>query len=950
MTTIIQYPCRTSVTLIKIFIHSFFFAIFIQNIAYVKNILIKFITFFLIFSLHAVPQEKKIIIRPNYSENTANKSSVIPIKEIKRPTVALVLSGGGARGFADLGVIKTLEKNKIPIDYIVGTSIGAIIGGLYASGYSTDELEQLVNSTDWNYILSLSQETERQDLFLTQKQTADKKQLTVRFNGLNPIIPSAVSSGQRLTNFINQLCLQSLYHPANSFDDLKIPFRCVATDLVSGKKIIFDKGNISEALRASISIPLLFNPLKKDSLELTDGGLVSNIPVDIAKTLGADIIIAVNTVSPMRTSSQLSNPWEVADQIINIMAQETNKRSLEQATIVVTPDLGNYPASDFSHLEFVVNQGIAAAQNKVSAVKDSIESHRTMNLIESSPMSTFSFRVDSIHTAIPTIDSTKLSQLLRPIRLRESISIPTIKEILGKIYLEGWFRDVNSEVIFTDSSLYLTIKAFANPILQTVEITGNSLIHSDELLMLFDSLKNKPINYFKLSQVSEDMLSLYRENGYSLARIQGLNFDETTGKLTLTINEGIIYKIYLKGKKKSRDWVVWRELYFRDGDVFTVTKGKNALVNLYSTNLFNQVLIDVGYESNLPIVIIQLDEKSSEVSRMGFRIDNERNLQPSIEFRNENLLGTATEIGVSFAGGLRNRKYVAEFKANRIFNTYFTFNLDGFYDLRDINTYEGDSKIPSTSRFGRTKAGEYRQVLYGALFSLGQQVERLGTLNIEYKLESDEVKFISGKGYEPQQFTLQSLKVSSTIDSRDRFPYSRSGSLTNFSWETATSTFKGLVGDIGYSKIYFAYETNASLWDNTIRPKVIVGFGDQTLPLTQQFSLGGEDSFFGLKEDDSRGRQILVTSLEFRALFPFKIIWDTYFKARYDFGNIWPQREDIRMRDFHHGIGIGLSLDTPFGPAIFPSGESFYIRRDLLEQPLTLGPVVTYLSWGYPLH
>jgi NTE family protein len=122
------------------------------------------------------------------------------------------------------------------------------------------------------------------------------------------------------------------------------------------------------------------------------------------------------------------------------------------------------------------------------------------------------------------------------------------------------------------------------------------------------------------------------------------------------------------------------------------------------------------------------------------------------------------------------------------------------------------------------------------------------------------------------------------------------------------------------------------------------------LPLSQQFSLGGEDSFYGLKEDDSRGRQIFLTSLEFRALFPFKVIWDTYFKMRYDFGSIWPQREDIRIRDFHHGIGLGLSLDTPIGPATIAVGRSFYIRRDILDQPVTLGPVVTYLSLGYPLH
>ncbi|MCK9409218.1 MAG: BamA/TamA family outer membrane protein, partial [Bacteroidetes bacterium] len=489
----------------------------------------------------------------------------------------------------------------------------------------------------------------------------------------------------------------------------------------------------------------------------------------------------------------------------------------------------------------------------------------------------------------------------------------------------------------------------ANPVLTSVAIIGNTLMESSLLTSSFDSLLGKPINQFRLNSSYEQLLGLYRSDGYSLARITRSEFDTATGLLTIAINEGVIHKIYLRGKEISRDWVIWRELGFRDGNVFTVDKGKNALTNLSATNLFDQVLMDVGFENGLPTISIQMDEKPTEVSRLGFRLDNERNLQPSLEFRNENLLGTATEIGASVAGGLRNRKYVTDFQANRIFNSYFTFNMDFYYDLRDIYAYANDPVRTNRSTFIRSRIGEYRQILYGLSFQLGQQVERLGIFNIEYRIEADEAKFISGSGYQPEQFTLQAFRISSTIDSRDRYPFARQGSLTNFSWETATSSLKDVVGDVGYSKIYFAYETNASYKNFTLHPKLIVGFGDQTLPLTQHFSLGGEDSFFGLREYDARGRQIFLTSLEFRTRFPFKLVWDTYFRLRYDFGSIWPQREDIRIRDFHHGIGGILSLDTPAGPINVSVGRSFYIRRDLLEQPLTLGPVVAYFSLGYPI-
>lgn len=908
--------------------------------------IIIFITFLLPFiPQRSETQSRDLIITPFFVDSPSDSSGSIQFNKIKRPTVCLVLSGGGARGVAHVGVIKELEKHHIPIDFIVGTSIGGIIGGLYASGYSTEELEALVDTTDWNYVLSLTQDNERKDLYLSHKVAADRKQLSIRFDGLRPILPSALSSGQRLTNFINQLTLQSLYHPVKNFDDLKIPFRCVSTDLISGKQIVFASGNLSEALRASISIPLLYNPLKKDTLELTDGGLLSNIPVDVARSLGADIIIAVNAVSPLRTATQLNNPWEVTDQIVSIMAQEKNKRALDSATVVITPDLGSYPTLDFSNLTFVKQQGVFAARMKIDAILDSINTRKINALNDASPLSNFTFTLRSVTFSTSGTDSA----LLLPLTRKQTTSIPEIREQLSAMYGTGKYRHVSANLKFSERTADLTVHAALNPLLKELRFTGNTLIDTNELSIPFRPLLGSPYNVPNIDQAAEHMLGQYRGLGYSLARVRSRTFDTLTGTLTLNLHEGMIQSIYLKGKETSRDWVIWRELGFRDGNIFTVDKGRQALVNLYGTNLFEQVLMDVGFENDLPVITIQMEEKPTDVSRLGFRIDNERNVQPSLELRNENLLGTATELGASVAGGLRNRKYVADFQANRIFNSYFTFNMDAYYDLRDIYTYYTDPLRSDKKAFVRSREGEYRQILYGVSFQLGRQVERFGIFNLEYRLESDEIKFISGKGYSPEQFTLQAFRISSTIDSRDRYPFARKGSLTNFSWETATSTLKGVVGDVGYSKIFFTYETNTSYENFTLHPKIVIGFGDQTLPLSQQFSLGGEDSFFGLREYDTRGRQIFLTSIELRTRFPFQVIWDTYFRVRYDLGSIWPQREDIRLRDFHHGIGAILSIDTPAGPINVAVGRSFYIRRDLLEQPLTLGPVIGYLSLGYPI-
>jgi len=204
------------------------------------------------------------IIRLAYDTLMPAAPGILPSRSPKRPRVALVLSGGGARGAAQIGVLRAFERHHIPIDFISATSMGAIIGGLYVSGYSVAEIESITVHTDWNEVLSLSDETRRRDLFLDQKVARDRTFLAVRFQGLTPIIPSAVASGQRLTDWLNNEILQALYHPHPDFDHLKIPFRAIATDLISGRRVVIGDGSLAEAIRASATTPLLFDPIERD--------------------------------------------------------------------------------------------------------------------------------------------------------------------------------------------------------------------------------------------------------------------------------------------------------------------------------------------------------------------------------------------------------------------------------------------------------------------------------------------------------------------------------------------------------------------------------------------------------------------------------------------------------------------------------------------------------------
>jgi NTE family protein len=209
-----------------------------------------------------------VVVRPEFSEAKSRYPLLPPFYSVKHPRIALVLSGGGARGVAAIGVLRALERNNIPIDFIVGTSMGSVIGGLYSMGYSTEQLHRMVDSTNWEDLLSYTDEARRRDMFLDQKIARDKSILVLRFKGLSPVIPEAFSTGQRLTNYLNVRVLQGLYKPDSSFDNLRIPFRAVTTDLVTGKRVVIDHGDITEALRASLAIPLLFSSVPRDTLQV----------------------------------------------------------------------------------------------------------------------------------------------------------------------------------------------------------------------------------------------------------------------------------------------------------------------------------------------------------------------------------------------------------------------------------------------------------------------------------------------------------------------------------------------------------------------------------------------------------------------------------------------------------------------------------------------------------
>jgi NTE family protein len=280
-----------------------------------------------------------------------------------RPRICLVLSGGGARGMAHIGVLKVLEELRVPIDCIAGTSMGAIVGGLYASGMTAEAIEATMRSVDWQE--AFRDAPPRQELAFRRKE--DDRNYLVRFPvGLKHgeiLLPKGLIQGQKLQETLRRLTLPYIDVP--SFDALPTPFRAVATDLESGNAVLMDRGDLALAMRASMSAPGVFAPVDYQSRLLVDGGLAENLPIDVARAMGADLTIVVDVSFPLQTRRNLNSPLAVSDQMLAILVRrdaDRQKATMRPQDVLIEPDLGPIESTDFSVVARTIDLGRAAAQ------------------------------------------------------------------------------------------------------------------------------------------------------------------------------------------------------------------------------------------------------------------------------------------------------------------------------------------------------------------------------------------------------------------------------------------------------------------------------------------------------------------------------------------------------------------------------------------------------------
>jgi len=849
--------------------------------------------FFLVSPVSSDSAEVKIFRYPRETVDLNNLK--FPFKtESKRKKIGLALSGGGARGLSQIGILKVLEKENVPIDYIAGTSIGGIVGGLYAAGFSAPELEKIALENNWSELLKDT--PSRLSLLFSQREESQGILFQFRFDGFKPYIPQALTGAQKFTNFLSRLTLEANYQAQLDFDNLKIPFRSVCTDLVTGGKVVLDSGDLAWAMRATMAAPLAFTPVEWEGKLLVDGGLIDPIPVDVVKQMGADIVIAVNTSSVLADREQILTPLDIAAQSTSVMTLEKKQQSLSQAEVVISPQLKDFTTMDFDKVKFLIELGEKEAEKLLPQLKQILENE--VEKVSETPR----YKINHINfggNEKPDLDYIKkIVSFSAP----DSISEAEIEDNLEKLYSSGYFQQVEAQLQKAGDGFILTFNLKENPELEEILFQGK---------LVREKIKNPVgnpasgiLNYHNLEKVLEKKQNEYKNRGYSLVNFRQISYDQNHKSLNVEVDEGIISQIKYAGNQSTKNWVLNRNFPLKENQPFSSRLANQGLTNLHNTGLFEQTNLSLLPSSEGPAIELKVKEKKYNLIRGGVHYQDEYHSEGFLQLGNSNLAGTGDELFLHLQYGDRKQVYKLNLKGDRIFKTYLTYKLFLGYIKEERNL------ISNHKRIGFLE--EERSTLN---FSFGENIFKLGKISWEAKAERIVVRNSVTNASEAKN--LRSLIFKSTFDNLNKYPFPTSGSYHQIYLELAAKVLKG---DFSHSKFFLSSEAYLPLTEQfNLHPKFSLGLSDRNLPFSEKFALGGSRSFYGYYTDEKQGNKLLLLNLEAGVKTAKRVYWS----IRYDLGETW-EGEKLRAKGLKSAWGVKFSLNTPLGPLELAYGRAIF--------------------------
>lgn len=830
--------------------------------------------------------------------------------ELEYP-VLLALSGGGARGFSTIGILQAFEEKNIKIKGIAGTSMGGIIGGLYASGYTPYQLDSIASFIDFDLLFSNS--PSRQSMFLTRRAENDHHLISIRFNKFKPVIPKAFTAGHRLTVLLNDLTTVPNYKCDFDFTRLKTPFKTISTDIVSGKGIILDSGSMADAMRATMAFPLAFTGLERGEQILMDGGMISPIPVDIARSLSDEdeFIIAINTSSKLIKKDDLNSAINIANQVSTIMTADQLQIGLSKADFVIEPPIDNFKSSDFEDKKVLIDigyqTGLAAADKIIDSIKNLNYANRMV--------------IDSIYL---TMDDGQNWSDYTTDWIGETINEADLILYLKQLTRDNnWFRlesrtETNAGVPSDEKhfSLYLSAQKQFKTAELNFQVEGNKIATDMQIARMIPNSEYLGCDEIKSWQ--KNIISLYKENGFELINIKETIIDHKSNTITFHIDEAIIKQIDIVGNKHTKDWYVRSHFPLKKGMPYSTSEAAEGVSNIYGTDLFDRVSVDAIPSDEGVIVKIHVEEKNNPQLRVGWHWDDEYQSEEFVEFLDDNFAG----IGLEYLFHLRYSDIRKEqrftFKADRIWSTYITARFDIYHKKMNRQIYDINESPVAYRREHKT----------GISLKTGQQIARLGAVTAEMLFE--EVAYDDLLLNSHEEYSLRSLKFESLVESFDKVPFPQKGNKHLFQLQF---TGKIISGDIEYTKFYTSHEAYIPLGsDVNYHPYLALGASRSGLPPTEQFYIGGMRSFSGFRTYQLSGDKMFLMSHELRFRLPF----NSYFTMRYDMGEVYGRTDQIKLRNLRSSIGAIFSLDLPIGPFEFGYGladsdlDKFYLNIGFL--------------------
>jgi NTE family protein len=864
-----------------------------------------------------------IILLVTNSYSVADTSIAISKEEIE-PNIALVLSGGGARGLSQIGVLKVFEENNIHISEIAGTSMGAMIGGLYASGFTADEIKKAVLNTNWPELSAFYQKDNWNSLNIDQKYIENKGILSFRFHNFKFHPPQTISENKTFEKYLHTQFSLAPFKTFDSFDSLYIPFRVAVTDLINGKPCYLSNGNLVNAIRASCTVPIQFRPVRIDSSIFIDGGIFANLPTDALLDFSPDLIIGVNSTSPINSINEFSSGIEIADQTLSILIKYFEHNAAREIDFIITPTNPNHRNTDFKYIDSLIIEGENAGN---LLIKDILTKNNQV-------------RIRKLNTALAklVIPETEYTLYIYNKNNTETKIVKSPRELLlmvDSLLLLPEIKTLN----FISEAGKVSITPTFYPIIEHITFNQTRIIPTEVLKQLNSNFQGKPYDKKMQKQIMQTAGRLLKTSGYTFAFIQKISISNNV--VTLKSNLGRIDSIEIKSGTIS-EYLVKRELLLKKNDLLNSEKLIDSWDNLMNCGLFDN--FEIIYKNNINDgmnLSLNLQELGNQEINIGFRIDLDRNFRFVGQFVQYNLWNTGTNLSTGIIVGERDKHAEVMLFNTNIGYTPLGLSIKGYYTNRLRYSYNSDSL--NMDFYNRQRVANIFEERAGLITEFETNTHKIGKITVGMRNEYQR-SFFRDSLIIPEFRGLTVFRIGAKYDTENKPYFANEGIKLDFLYE---SSIFHKISELPYSKASFAFRYNYKILKSALIPQAHIGMGDRSLPQPEYFSLGGSESFYGMREDELRAKQYFKLSLELRRKLDFKLFFDTYVSARYDWGNVFDEMDDLKFTDIKHGVGLNFALDTPVGPAVLSFGKSF--SYNYKTNKWYSGNLIFYFNFGLNL-